>query len=438
MLRFASFAHFAGHTNSPDAEAPSVNLLLKPIGLFAALAAVTVSRPAIAEDADQVNDRPLNLKVVPAFPNIKWPADATGVGEGLIQDVRPIIITGAGDGTNRIFVATQPGMIYVFPNDPAADEIRLFIDLRDRIHYRVPQENEEGFLGLAFHPKFKENGEFFVYYTSAYNNEADRHSVISRFRVSNDDPSRADPASEEIILTIPQPYWNHNGGTIVFGPDGYLYVGLGDGGSGGDPHGNGQNLSTLLGSILRIDVDRRDPGLNYAIPQDNPFVGRSGARPEIWAYGIRNVWRIAFDRQTGVLWAGDVGQDTWEEIDIITRGGNYGWNLREGMHPFGDRGSDPRPDLIEPIWEYHHDVGKSITGGNVYRGQAVPELNGAYLYADWVGGQVWALWYDFDAQRVTANRPVVKKGAPVMTFGEDDAGELYYATQEGGLWKFEP
>ena len=402
------------------------------------VSAAAFTAGAHAQESSNVDTKPLPLNVVPAFPNLKWPAEATGVEEGLVKDVRPLIITGAGDGSNRLFVATQPGMIYVFENDPNVASMKTFIDLRDRIHYRVPQENEEGFLGLAFHPNFKENGEFFVYYTNDYQNEGDRQSVISRFRVSKDDPNRADPDSEQIVMTIPQPYWNHDGGTIIFGPDGYLYVGLGDGGAGGDPHGHGQNLGTLLGSILRIDVDHRDEGRNYAIPKDNPFVGQEGARPEIWAYGIRNVWRIAFDRATGVLWAGDVGQDIWEEIDIITKGGNYGWNLREGMHPFGPQGSGPRPDLIEPIWEYHHDVGKSITGGTVYRGQAVPQLEGAYLYADWVNGQVWALWYDADAKRVTANRRIVENGAPVMAFGEDDAGELYYATQEGGLWKFAP
>jgi len=390
--------------------------------------------------AQEVDQRPLELRVVQAFPKLQWPDELTGAEEGIVKEVRPLVITGAGDGTNRLFVATQPGTIHVFKNDPDVDEMTTFLDIRDRIHYRVPQENEEGFLGLAFHPKYKENGQFFVYYTNDYQSEADRKSVISRFRVSKDDPNRADPASEEILLEIFQPYWNHDGGTLVFGPDGYLYIGLGDGGSRADPHGHGQNLGTLLGSILRIDVDRRDEGLAYAIPKDNPFVGRKGARGEIWAYGIRNVWRIAFDRQTGDLWAGDVGQDIWEEIDIIVKGGNYGWNLREGMHKFVEKGkfegSDPRPDLIEPIWEYHHDIGKSITGGNVYRGKALPQLQGAYLYADWVSGQVWALWYDLAAKRVTANRSIVEKGLPVMTFGDDDAGEVYYATQEGGLWKF--
>jgi glucose/arabinose dehydrogenase len=219
-------------------------------------------------------------------------------------------------------------------------------------------------------------------------------------------------------------------------------VGLGDGGFGGDPQKNGQNLGTLLGKALRIDVDHRDDGLAYAIPKDNPFVGRPGARGEIWAYGIRNIWRMAFDRATGDLWAGDVGQNIWEEIDIITKGGNYGWNLREGMHKFVDpktdaRGSDRRPDLIEPIWEYHHDIGKSITGGSVYRGQAVPELEGAYVYADFVSGRIWALWYDRATKRVTANRLILSGSTPVLTFGEDDNGEVYYTTQEGGLWKFQ-
>jgi glucose/arabinose dehydrogenase len=406
--------------------------------LALAIALFAVDR-GVAQD---VGERNVAVKVVPAFPRLQWPDELTGVEEGLPKDVRPIIVTGAGDGTNRIFVATQPGTIHVFPNDPNVESMKLYLDLREKIHYRVPQENEEGFLGMAFHPRYKENGEFFVYYTNAYKSEKDRSSVISRFRVSKDDPNRADPASEEIILEIPQPYWNHNGGTIVFGPDGYLYIGMGDGGSRADPHGNGQDTGTLLGKILRIDVDKRETGRGYAVPPDNPMAGLKGARDEIWALGIRNVWRIAFDRETGDLWAGDVGQDLWEEIDIIEKGGNYGWNLREGMHPFIEKdkseGSGPDPRFIEPIWEYHHDVGKSITGGNVYRGKAAPELNGAYLYADFVSGTVWALWYDKAQKRVTANRAIVAKGAPVVTFGEDDAGETYYTTQEGGIWKFAP
>jgi len=408
--------------------------LHRAIGWLGAIA--TAACLIVVADAAEVDQRPLDVRVVPAFPDMRWPDWVSGVDEGKVGEFRPLTISGAGDGTNRLFIGRQPGTIHVFPNDPAADSMETFLDIRDRLHFNPP-ENEEGLLGVAFHPKYAENGEFFVYYTAKYNSDAERRSVISRFRVSDDDPNRADPDSEEIILEIPQPYWNHNGGTIVFGPGGYLYVGLGDGGKGGDPHSYGQNLGALLGKILRIDVDHKDPGLAYAIPKDNPFAGQTDKRGEIWCYGIRNVWRIAFDPATGELWAADVGQDTWEEIDLIERGGNYGWNLREGKHPFGPHGSEARDDLIDPIWEYHHDVGKSITGGNVYRGQAVPELDGAYLYADWVTGQVWALWYDKSAGRVTANRTIQPKGFPVMTFGEDDAGEVYFATQEGGLWKFE-
>lgn len=388
-----------------------------------------------AQEAQQIDERPLDVKTAPAFSKLSWPDFVTGADEGLAKEPRPIVLTGAGDGTNRIFLATQQGTIHAFPNDPNVAEMGTFLDLREKVHYRVPQENEEGFLGLAFHPKFKDNGQFFVYYTGAYKNEKYRRSVISRFHVDENDPTKADPASEEILLEIPDKYWNHNGGTLAFGPDGYLYIGLGDGGNGGDPDGNGQNLGALWGKILRIDVDHKDAGLAYAIPKDNPFVGQRGARGEIWCYGIRNVWRIAFDRQTGDLWAGDVGQDIWEEIDIIRKGGNYGWNLREGMHKFKN-GSEPREDLIEPIWEYHHDVGKSITGGSVYRGKLVPDLTGGYLYADFVSGKIWALWYDQAAKRVTANRLITDGGGAVMSFGEDDAGEAYYMTQNGGLFHF--
>jgi glucose/arabinose dehydrogenase len=391
----------------------------------------------------EIDQQPMDVRVVPAFPRLEWPGWVRGLEQGLARDPRPLLLTGAGDGTNRIFVVSQYGSVHVWPNDPQAGEMKTFFDIRDRVQYH-DKENEEGFLGLAFHPRYKENGQFFVYYTAKRHRQDDPHvSIISRFRVSSDDPNRGDPESEEILMRIRQPYWNHNGGTIVFGPDGYLYIGLGDGGARDDPHGNAQNLRTLLGSILRIDVDRKDKGREYAIPKDNPFAGRGrDARGEIWAYGIRNVWRIAFDRQTGDLWAGDVGQDLWEEIDIIRRGGNYGWNLREAMHPSMPKdpnvpeGSPPRLDLIEPIWEYHHDVGKSITGGHVYRGRDVPELEGAYLYADYVTGQIWALWYDMNKQHVTANREIQPKGTPVMSFGEDDEGEVYFVTQEGGIYKF--
>src|SRR5207302_1566521 len=226
---------------------------------------------------------------------------------------------------------------------------------------------------LAFAPDYKKSGTFYVFYTTKKERLVNH---VSRFRVSKDDPDRADPASEEVLLRFKKPFWNHDGGTLCFGPDGYLYLTHGDGGAANDPFDNGQNLGSLLGKVLRIDVDHKDGDRNYAIPKDNPFVEMKTARPEIWAYGLRNIWRMSFDRQTGQLWAGDVGQNLYEEIDIIQRGGNYGWNRREGLHPFGVKGTGPRKEFIDPIWEYHHDVGKCIIGGTVYRGSGVPELRG--------------------------------------------------------------
>jgi glucose/arabinose dehydrogenase len=370
--------------------------------------------------AVRVNEARLDVGIERAFPNLEFN--------------RPLVLTHAGDGSNRVFVASQLGKVFVFPNDQDVIESAEFLDIESRVRYN-DKENEEGFLGLAFHPKYKTNGEVYVYYTTT---DTPHTSVISRFRRSKDDPNRADPASEEEVLRIPQPYWNHNGGTLVFGPDGYLYIGLGDGGFRDDPHGNGQNLATLLGSILRIDVDHRDGKKGYSIPKDNPFADRKDACGEIWAYGVRNIWRMSFDRETGVFWAADVGQDIWEEIDLIERGGNYGWNLREGRHKFGPRGSEARADLIDPIYEYHHDVGKSITGGHVYRGKRVPELAGAYVYADYITGKVYALRYDFSQKQVTANQPIEGNVLPVFSFGEDESGDVYYMTTQGFIHRFTP
>lgn len=368
----------------------------------------------------KVPETPINVAVEKAFPKL--------------HINRPILLTHAGDGSNRVFVPSQLGTIYVLPNDPAVEEPKTFVDLEPRVLYQ-DKENEKGFLGMAFHPKYRENGQFFVYYTpkdAAKPNTV----VVSRFRVSKDDPNRADPDSEERLLTIEHPFWNHKGGTLAFGPDGYLYIAVGDGGLRDDPYGNGQNLKTHLAKILRIDVDHEDPGKKYAIPKDNPFAGQEGkALGEIWAYGLRNPWRIAFDRQTGTLWCADVGQDLWEEIDIITKGGNYGWRLREGVHRFGPKGSDPRSDLIEPIWEYHHDIGKSVTGGHVYRGKKLPQLAGCYLHADYVSGKLWALKVD-DQFNVVANHTISGNVSPIMSFGEDEQGEVYYTTDGGQIYKF--
>jgi glucose/arabinose dehydrogenase len=368
----------------------------------------------------EMDETPLPVQTAAAFPDLKWTGWSPDI-KGKPNPLRPIVLTHAGDGSNRVFVATEHGVIHVFPNDQKATATKIFLDLQDRVVYDDKQ-NEEGFLGLAFHPDYKKNGEFFVFYTTK---KAKLTNVISRFRVSKDDPDKADPDSEEVLLKIEKPYWNHDGGTLCFGPDGYLYFTHGDGGLANDPHKNGQNLKTLLGKVMRIDVDHKDPGKNYAIPKDNPFVDKKDAAPEIWAYGLRNIWRMSFDKKTGVLWAGDVGQNLYEEIDLIVKGGNYGWSVREGMHPFGPDGSDVRKDLIDPIWEYHHDLGKCIIGGHVYRGSRVPELEGSYLYGDYVTGQLWALRYDKDKGRVVANRTIREKGTPMLSFGEDEKGEVY-------------
>ena len=382
-------------------------------------------------------DGTLKLKPVVSFPQLKWTDWEPIDNSGRPQSFRPIVLTHAADGSNRIFVATQRGVIHAFENDPNAQKTNVFLDVESKVHYNDKQ-NEEGLLGFAFHPKYKENGEFFIYYTTR---EEPQTSIISRFRASKPESNKADAGFEEEILRIKQPFWNHNGGTIAFGPDGMLYVALGDGGAGNDPHGNGQNLSTLLGSILRIDIDNKAEGKAYAIPKDNPFVGKSDARGEIWAHGVRNIWRLSFDRETGALWAADVGQNLWEEINIISRGGNYGWNLREGAHTFGRNGVGPRDSLIEPIWEYDHEVGKSITGGVVYRGKKLPELAGAYIYGDYVSGRLWALKYDETKKKVVSNMAIPSQSTmQSISYGEDEAGEVYFSivTSNGhGIYHFQ-
>jgi glucose/arabinose dehydrogenase len=392
--------------------------------LVADTEAGTVTDLPAAIPGHAVDETPMPLETAVAFPNLQWAGWEPENEKGQLVPLRPIVLTHAGDGSDRVFVATQHGVIHVFPNDQKATQTKVFLDIHKKVHYD-DQENEEGFLGLAFHPRFKENGEFFVFYTTS---RARHTNILARFRVRRDDPDRADPASEEQLLVIKKVFWNHDGGTLCFGPDGYLYVALGDGGAAGDPFNNAQDLGRVFGKVLRLDVDHKDPGKNYASPRDNPFVGKPGARPEVWAYGLRNVWRMAFDRKTGELWAGDVGQDLYEEIDLVVRGGNYGWRVREGLHPFGAQGSGPRPDLIEPIWEYRHDVGKSIIGGTVYRGRRLPELEGQYLYADYISNKLWALRYDRAAQRVVANRGIRDPNVPVLSFGEDEQGEVYFLT----------
>jgi glucose/arabinose dehydrogenase len=426
--KFAQFAQFA--------KAERGHICLQDHGDWVAYRNIKIRELPPDGSVPNPVDGDLPVRVVEAFPNLQWDGWEPVSERGIVQAFRPIVLTHAGDGSNRLFVADQWGVIYVFDNEHDVTGSKVFLDLRDRVRYRDNQ-NEEGLLGVAFHPDFKQNGDLFVYYTTR---SADHTSIVSRFHADGD---AADPASEQEILRIEEPFWNHNGGTVAFGPDGYLYIGLGDGGSANDPYGNGQNLETWLGSIMRIDVDHTADGKNYAIPADNPFVGRADARPEIYAYGVRNVWRIAFDRETGHLWAGDVGQNLWEEIDIIRKGGDYGWSIREGRHPFGPHGSDASDDLIEPIWEYDHQVGKSITGGFVYRGKNVPALQGKYLYADYVSGLIWALDYDEQAGEVRSNMaiPAPVGRYPIISFGEDEQGEAYFTVVSPtgkGIFTFAP
>lgn len=396
-------------------------MLLGAAATVATQASMAVAAPAVrGVDTSRLMGSPdplPPLEAERAFPKLRFD--------------EPLQLAHAGDGSGRVFVCTRKGAIYVFPNRAEAGEAdrKLFLDLRGVV---ATQGQEEGLMSIAFHPQYRRNGIFFVYYTIR-----PLASVISRFRVSSD-PDRAVRESEEVILTFPQPYANHNGGSMLFGPDGYLYIGLGDGGAGGDPHRNGQKMSTLLGKVLRIDVDRRNPGMKYAIPRDNPFAKAGGdTRGEIWALGVRNIWRLGFDRATGRLWAGDVGQNVWEEIDIIERGGNYGWHLREGRHVYSNEPIPPGTKLIEPIWEYHHGIGKSITGGLVYRGKALPEIEGQYVYADFVTGRIWALDYDFKGKRVVKNYELVPpRQVPISSFGEDEPGELYFTAFDGYVYRF--
>jgi glucose/arabinose dehydrogenase len=354
----------------------------------------------------------VSVEIVNAFPNISF--------------TRPVDLQHAGDNSNRIFVVEQSGQIFVFENDATASEKKVFLDISTKVD---DGGNEEGLLGLAFHPNHKTNGYFYVNYTAS----APNRTVISRFKVSSD-ANRSDPSSELVILEFRQPYSNHNGGQVSFGPDGYLYIATGDGGSGGDPHGNGQDRSSFLGKILRIDVDHESAGKHYSIPADNPFAGSREFREEIYAYGLRNPWRFSFDPHTKKLWTGDVGQNAYEEIDIIEKGGNYGWNTMEGKHCFDPSSGCKTAGLLLPVAEYGRGDGVSVTGGFVYRGSTVDGLKGKYVYADYVSGNIWAL----DASNV--NNPgetkIASSNLHISSFGVDQNNELYVCAFDGKIYRF--
>ena len=341
----------------------------------------------------------------------------------------PIECVSAGDGTGRLFVVEQRGKIWVFNAAAASPQRRLFLDLTGVVS---TTGSETGLLGLAFHPQYATNGQFFVDYTSS--SSGSLKSYIARYIVSATNPDSAVKTSETIFLSVDQPYENHNGGKIAFGPDGYLYISFGDGGSGNDPQNNGQSLTTALGKILRIDVNSSTLPYNYTIPPTNPFASNSqGYRKEIYAYGLRNPWKFSFDALTGTLWAGDVGQGAREEIDTIVAGGNYGWRVMEGKICTPNVNPDCRDTAgtILPLWDYGRGSGDvSITGGYVYRGNAIPSLRGRYVYADYASGRIWAL--TLNGTQPATNALLLDAPYTVSSFAQDRERELYVVSYGTG------
>ena len=338
----------------------------------------------------------------------------------------PLDLQQPNDGSGRLFVVQQGGAIRIIQNGQALSQ--PFLD----ISAKIATGGEMGLLGLAFHPAFQTNRRFFINYVR--NSAGQIQSVIAEYLASAANANLADPASERILLTVNQTgnFSNHKAGQLAFGPDGMLYFGLGDGGSAGDPFGNGQNTSTLLGKVMRIDVNSLSPGLQYGIPPDNPFVA-GGGLPEIWALGFRNPWRFSFDRTTGRLFMADVGQDSFEEIDLVQKGGNYGWNIMEGMHCFSPPSGCNQAGLTLPIVEYSHTEGSAVIGGFVYRGQDLPSLRGTYIFGDFGSGTVWGLTEN--PANTWVRSVLLRTGMNISSFGQDQNGELYIVDFSGSVWR---
>lgn len=354
----------------------------------------------------------------PGSNGIQLQEVASGLGS-------PVYVT-APAGDARLFVVEQPGRIRVVQNGQLLPT--PFLD----IVARVSSGGERGLLSMAFHPAYSQNGFFYVNYT-----DLGGDTRVERYRVTAD-ANRADPASAQLVIAIAQPYSNHNGGQLQFGPDGKLYVGMGDGGAGGDPLGHGQNAATLLGDILRLDVDGAPP---YAIPPDNPFHGQSSRRNEIWMTGVRNPWRFSFDRQTGEMYVADVGQGQWEEISVLPAGQggqNLGWNVMEGRHCYSPSSGCDQSGLTLPVHEYSHEGGAcSVTGGYVYRGSAIPALRGHYFYGDYCAGWVRSFRHS-NGQAADQRSWELGDVGNVLSFGEDASGELYLASSNGRVYKLVP
>lgn len=354
------------------------------------------------------------VNFVNAFPNLSFSI--------------PVYLTHSGDGTNRIFIVQQRGLIRVFPNDSVTTNVQTFLDVTNKVNLTG---NERGLLGLVFHPNYSSNRFFYINYTRT----SDGATIVSRFTTQSGNPNKADSLSELILLTIAQPFTNHNGGMVMFGQDGFLYIGMGDGGSGGDPGNYSQNTNSLLGKILRIDVNNPSGGNNYGIPAGNPFIG-GGGLPEIFAVGLRNPWRFSQDPVTGTIYCGDVGQDAWEEVDTISVGKNYGWRCYEGNAPFNLNGCLPIGNYTFPIAEYQN-IGAdcSITGGYVYRGARVPWLVGRYIYADYCSRKTWKLLLSGGV--VSENTQIGLAPSNVNSFGVDQNNELYTVCSNGLIYKFQ-
>lgn len=340
-----------------------------------------------------------------------------------VKTLSPVVLIQSPLNDTDWYLAEKGGRVWRIGQD-SGTETELFIDIRDRVD---SSHNESGLLGMAFHPDYRNNFQVLLSYNRS---DSPLVSYISRFS-SKDQGKTLARDSEETIITLDQPYGNHNGGNIAFGPQGKLFIGFGDGGSGGDPKGHGQNTKTLLGAMLRLDIDAAKP---YGIPADNPFVNSKTVLPEIYAYGLRNPWRWSFDRKTGKLWLADVGQNEWEEIDIIEAGGNYGWNAKEGFHDY-DSSTKVQGTIIAPVAEYSHDEGCSITGGYVYRGSDIPDLQGVYLYADFCKGTIWGLFKTEDG----AYQPhkLIESHLMISSFAEGKDGEIYVLHYGGKIYKLE-
>jgi glucose/arabinose dehydrogenase len=342
----------------------------------------------------------------------------------------PVGLRHANDQSGWLYVIEKPGTIMAFDSKLSTPEKTVFLDIRNKVQ---SQGSEQGLLGLAFHPQYDENGMFYVNYTT------ETSTVIAEYTAQLEESgaySAAKQDSERILIEFEQPYGNHNGGELAFGPDGFLYIATGDGGSGGDPHNHGQDKSSWLGKILRVDVDRRDEPKEYGIPRDNPFLsGDVGGLPEVFAYGLRNPWRFSFDQETGQLWAADVGQSETEEINLIAKGNNYGWNVMEGSECYASSQACDKEGLTLPVWEYHPEQGgASVTGGYVYRGRDIPELAGRYIFADFIDGRLWSLELT-DSDKADAQQLPLERKPGITSFGQDQDGELYACLYDGSILK---